>query len=383
LNMLKTMRNRSSATSERGPARNPEGERDVAAFVGDILASAPADPLPAPPEVLAQAADLGIAFEPGEVEKLGRFLALLLHASGRMNLTAIREPQEAWQRHILDSLTLMAPLADLPEGATADYINTGAWSQKAIKEAKLFGNVHIAASSEDSNFDHIPASPSYSDSPAYLHFTSNNTIFGTEFSSEPECPDGAFLVCDASSDIFSRPIDVTKYGLIYAGAQKNLGPSGVTLVIMRKDLAERSERTLPSMGLYKTYAENDSRYNTPPVFGVYVMGVVFEWILENGGLSAMAERNAAKAQLIYDALDAGFYKPHAKEGSRSMMNITFNCPSDDLNKAFLKEAQAQGFDGLKGHRSVGGIRASIYNAFPASGCQALARFMRDFAQKNG
>jgi phosphoserine aminotransferase len=277
----------------------------------------------------------------------------------------------------------MVPANYLPEGGTADYINTGAWSQKAIKEAKLYGSVHVAASSEGSNFDHIPASTTCSDSPAYLHFTSNNTIFGTEFSSEPTCPDGAFLVCDASSDIFSRPIDVTKYGLIYAGAQKNLGPSGVTLVIMRKDLAERSERTLPSMGLYKTYAENDSRYNTPPVFGVYVMGVVFEWILENGGLTGMAERNAAKAQLIYDALDAGFYKPHAKEGSRSMMNITFNCPSDDLNKAFLKEAQAQGFDGLKGHRSVGGIRASIYNAFPASGCQALAQFMREFAQKNG
>lgn len=277
----------------------------------------------------------------------------------------------------------MIPSNYLPEGGTADYINTGVWSQKAIKEAKLYGRVHVAASSEDSNFDHIPSAIKCSDKPAYLHFTSNNTIFGTEFSTEPACPAGSFLVCDASSDIFSRPIDVTKYGIIYAGAQKNLGPSGVTLIIMRKDLAERCERTLPSMGMYKTHAENDSRYNTPPVFGVYVMGVVFEWILENGGLSGMAQRNAAKAQAIYDVLDAGFYKPHAKEGSRSMMNITFNCPSDDLNKAFLKEAQAQGFDGLKGHRSVGGIRASIYNAFPASGCQALAQFMREFAQKNG
>ena len=277
----------------------------------------------------------------------------------------------------------MVPANYLPEGGTADYINTGSWSKKAIKEAKLFGNVTVAGSSEDSNFDHIPASLSCSAAPAYLHFTSNNTIFGTEFSTEPSCPDGSFLVCDASSDIFSRPIDVTKYGLIYAGAQKNLGPSGVTLIIMRKDLAERCERTLPSMSMYKTFAANDSRYNTPPVFGVYVMGVVFDWILQNGGLGVMAERNAAKAQLIYDALDAGFYKPHAQAGSRSMMNITFNCPGDDLNKDFLSEAKGHGFDGLKGHRSVGGIRASIYNAFPASGCQALSDFMRDFAQRKG
>lgn len=277
----------------------------------------------------------------------------------------------------------MIPGNYLPDGGTADYINTGAWSKKAIKEAKLYGTVNVAATSEDSNFDHIPTDIKCSDRPAYLHFTSNNTIFGTEFSNEPACPDGSFLVCDASSDIFSKPIDVSKYGIIYAGAQKNLGPSGVVLVIMRKDIAERCERTLPSMGMYKTHAENDSRFNTPPVFGVYVMGVVFEWILENGGLQGMAVRNAAKAQAIYDVLDAGFYKPHAKTGSRSMMNITFNCPSDDLNKKFLSEAQAGRFDGLKGHRSVGGIRASIYNAFPASGCQALAQFMRDFAQKNG
>jgi phosphoserine aminotransferase len=277
----------------------------------------------------------------------------------------------------------MIPANLLPDGGTADYINTGVWSQKAIKEAKLYGTPHVAASSEGSNFDHIPTDIKCSAKPAYLHFTSNNTIFGTEFSAEPACPDGSFLVCDASSDIFSKPIDVSKYGVIYAGAQKNLGPSGVTLVIMRKDIVERCERTLPSMGMYKTHAENDSRYNTPPVFGVYVMGVVFEWILDNGGLKGMAIRNAAKAQAIYDVLDAGFYKPHAKMGSRSMMNITFNCPSDELNKKFLSEAQANSFDGLKGHRSVGGIRASVYNAFPASGCQALAQFMRDFAQKNG
>ncbi|MEO1008431.1 MAG: 3-phosphoserine/phosphohydroxythreonine transaminase [Planctomycetota bacterium] len=271
----------------------------------------------------------------------------------------------------------------LPGGGTADYINTGSWSKKAIKEATLYGGVHVAGSSEASNFDHIPSQLEHSADPAYVHFTSNNTIFGTEFAGEPTCPDGSFLICDASSDIFSRPIDVRRYGLIYAGAQKNLGPSGVVLLIARRDVAERSVRELPTMLQYKTFLENDSRYNTPPVFGVYVMGLVFEWILEQGGLAAMAERNAAKAKLIYDVLDAGFYKPHAKTDSRSRMNVTFNCPSDELNKTFLSEAGERGFDGLKGHRSVGGIRASIYNAFPHAGCEALAEFMKGFAQRYG
>jgi len=275
------------------------------------------------------------------------------------------------------------PANFLPAGATADYVNTGSWSKKAIKEAKLYGSVHVAGSSEESNFDRVPTDLTFSDSPAYVHFTSNNTIFGTQFQSEPACPEGSFLVCDASSDIFSRPIDVSRYGLIYAGAQKNLGPSGVTLVIIRKDLAQRCERELPAMAMYRTHADNGSRYNTPPVFGVYLMGLVFEWILENGGLGALADRNAAKASLLYEVLDAGFYKPHARADSRSLMNVTFNCPSEELNTAFLKEAAGHGFSGLKGHRSVGGIRASIYNAFPHAGCEALADFMRDFARRNG
>lgn len=278
------------------------------------------------------------------------------------------------------------PMAFLAEDATADYFNTGKWAGDSLSEAKRYGNVHVCGTSEGTNFDRIPddSDVTYSNNPTYVHFTSNNTIMGTEWHRMPPTPPGdAWFVCDASSDIFSRPIDVKKYGVIYAGAQKNLGPSGVTLVIMRKDIAERCERTLPSMGMYKTHAENDSRYNTPPVFGVYVMGVVFDWILENGGLEGMGVRNAAKASAIYDAIDEGFYKAHAKTGSRSMMNITFNCPSDELNKKFLKEAEANSFDGLKGHRSVGGIRASIYNAFPPAGCQALAQFMRDFAQRNG
>ncbi|MFG0285086.1 MAG: 3-phosphoserine/phosphohydroxythreonine transaminase [Phycisphaerales bacterium JB039] len=273
----------------------------------------------------------------------------------------------------------------LPDGATADYINTGAWSQKAIKEAKRYGKVHVAATSEPDNFTWIPgpAETKYSDKPVYLHFTSNNTIFGTEFRSEPACPKGAFLVCDTSSDMFSRPIDVSKYGLIYAGAQKNLGPAGVTLVIIREDLL-KAVRDLPPMLQYATHAENDSRYNTPPVFAIYLVGQVFKWILGQGGLAKMAEHNLRKAKPIYDVLDSSsFFRGTARADSRSLMNITFRAPSEDLEKKFITEAKKQGFDGLKGHRSVGGMRASVYNAFPEAGAKALAEFMREFERTNG
>lgn len=278
----------------------------------------------------------------------------------------------------------MIPANFLAQGATADYINTGAWSKKAIKEAKLYGSVHVAGSSEDENFSYIPTKMSYSANPSYVHFTSNNTIFGTEWQGEPDVPAGATLVCDASSDIFSRPIDVSKYGLIYAGAQKNLGPSGVTLVIIREDLLEKPVRELPTMMKYATHAEKGSMFNTPPCMGIYIMGLVFRWILDQGGLEAVAKHNAAKAKLIYDVLDgSSFYKAAARSDSRSMMNVTFRGPSEELEKKFIAEAAEAGFAGLKGHRSVGGMRASIYNAFPAKGCEDLARFMRDFAAKNG
>lgn len=280
----------------------------------------------------------------------------------------------------------MVPANYLPDGGTADYLSTGSWSKKAIKEAKFYGNVHVAGSSEDENFNYIPTRDriAYSSGPAYVHFTSNNTIFGTEWRTEPEVPAGSFLVCDASSDIFSRPIDVDGYGVIYAGAQKNLGPSGVTLVIIRKDLLERRVRELPTMQKYSTHAEKDSMYNTPPCFGIYIMNEVFKWILGCGGLEALAERNRAKAQVLYDVLDgSSFYKPTARTDSRSMMNVTFRGPDEDLEKKFVEEAQAAGFSGLKGHRSVGGMRASIYNAFPPRGCDELARFMKDFEARNG
>jgi phosphoserine aminotransferase len=280
----------------------------------------------------------------------------------------------------------MLPANLLPEGGTADYLVTGAWSKKAVAEAVRYGQVHEAASTADTNHDHIPTAQEirWSDQPVYAHFTSNNTIFGTQWTAEPEPPGETWLACDASSDIFSRPIDVTRYGVLYAGAQKNIGPAGVTLVVIRRDLAEKAVRELPTMQCYATHAKESSLYNTPPSFGVYLMGRVFLWIERQGGLAAMEQRNREKAEVLYDALgELAFYRPHAGEGSRSLMNVTFTTPSKELDAAFVKEAGAAGFSGLKGHRSVGGVRASIYNAFPKAGCEALASFMRDFAKKNG
>ena len=280
----------------------------------------------------------------------------------------------------------MLPANYLPADGTADYLVTGSWSKKAVKEAKHYGEVHVACTSEDANFSYIPdeGATRYSETPAYVHFTSNNTIFGTGFSTEPTPPGDSWLACDASSDIFSRPIRVECYGLIYAGAQKNLGPSGVTLVILRRDLLERRVRELPSMLDYAIHAEGGSLYNTPPVFCVYVLGRVVRWLLEQGGLAEIEKRNAEKAALIYDVLgESEFYTATAAENSRSMMNITFVTPSEELNAKFVAEAAQQGLDGLKGHRSVGGMRASIYNAFPRAGCEVLVQFMKDFAAKNG
>ena len=274
----------------------------------------------------------------------------------------------------------MVPMNLLPADRTADYLITGMWAEKALKEAKSVGKTHVACTSKDANFNYIPESCSYSDNPAYVHFTSNNTIFGTQFQSEPVAiPSSAFLVCDASSDIFSRPIDIRKYGLIYAGAQKNLGPSGVTLVIMRKDLVDAGNKNLATMLQYRTHAENESMYNTPPTFGIYLMMLVFRWIKAQGGLAAMETRNKAKAAVLYDYLkSSSLFKSTAKPGSGSMMNVTFVTGNEEKDNAFVKAAEARGFSGLKGHRSVGGMRASIYNAFPPEGVEALVQFMKDF-----
>jgi phosphoserine aminotransferase len=279
----------------------------------------------------------------------------------------------------------MLPANCLPENGTADYLDTGSWSSKAIKEAAFYGNTHVAASTKAASYAHIPgpAETRHSEHPTYVHFTSNNTIFGTEWKTEPEIPEGAFLACDASSDLFSRPIDVERYGIVYAGAQKNLGPAGVVLALVREDLLE-PVRALPTMLRYATFAESDSMHNTPPTFAIYVMGRVFKWLLAQGGLTEIAKRNEEKAGLLYAAIDAGdFYRGPARADSRSLMNVTFTTPSAELDAKFVEEATTQGLAGLKGHRSVGGMRASIYNAFPRAGCEALARFMTDFAAKYG
>jgi phosphoserine aminotransferase len=280
----------------------------------------------------------------------------------------------------------MVPMNLMPSGGKADYIVTGSWSKKAAREAQKTGTVQIACTTEAENFTRVPAQSELKLDPAaaYLHFTSNETIHGVEWKKEPDS--GAVpLVCDSSSDIFSRPIDAGKYALIYAGAQKNLGPSGVTLVILRSDLLERVPGNLPTMLDYKVQAENKSLYNTPPVFGVYIMRLVMKWLLDQGGLEAIGKHNEEKARILYDALDSsdGYYRPHAKPDSRSNMNVTFRLPSEDLEKQFVSEATKAGLDGLKGHRSVGGIRASLYNAFPPEGVAALVSFMKEFARKNG
>lgn len=279
----------------------------------------------------------------------------------------------------------MIPMNLLSKDKTANYIMTGDWSKKAAKEAKLFGNVHVAGSSEESNFTYIPdkQQTKWSDDAVYAHYTSNNTLFGTEWKNPPQPPAGVPLICDMSSDMFSRPIEIEKYGLIYAGAQKNVGPAGVTLVIIRDDLIEKCNTGLPTMLSYRTHVEKESMFNTPPTFSIYIMGEVFKWLQSFGGLAAMAEQNSAKARIIYDYLDnSDFFRPTAEPDSRSLMNITFRGPSEDLEKKFITEATAGGFSGLKGHRSVGGMRASIYNAFPLEGCKKLVDFMKEFEINN-
>ncbi len=275
------------------------------------------------------------------------------------------------------------PMNFLSAGETADYLVTGSWSKKAVAQAKRFGTPHIACTSEDRNFCYVPQEAEFSSQPKYVHYTSNNTIFGTQFHSEPTVPDQSHLICDASSDIFCRPIDIRKYRMLYAGAQKNLGPSGVTLMIVHNDLVEAGRRDIPEMLQYRTFAENDSCYNTPPTFGIFMMGLVFKWILKQGGLEAIQKRNEEKAGTLYSHLDNGnLFRATADQDSRSLMNVTFVTGDETLDKKFIAEAKEAGFDGLKGHRSVGGMRASIYNAFPAEGINELVKFMQDFEAKN-
>lgn len=282
----------------------------------------------------------------------------------------------------------MVPMNLLPQGGTADYVTTGYWAQKSFEHAKPFGAVREAFSSKSENFKFVPQKDSeiaYDAKAAYAHYTSNNTIMGTEFHWVPTPPKGVPLVCDMSSDIFAGPLDVTKFGLIYAGAQKNLGTAGTTVVIVHEDLAKKKVRENPEFLRYETFAANESRPNTPPTFNIYLTGQVFKWILRKGGLEPMAKFNAEKAKLIYDAVDGsgGFYKGHARPDSRSLMNITFRLPTEELDTKFISEAAKQGMVDMKGHRSTGGVRASVYNAMPRAGCVKLVDFMKEFMKKNG
>ena len=279
----------------------------------------------------------------------------------------------------------MVPMNLLPAGRTADYLVTGVWAQKALEEARKFGSTHVAVNAEAEKFTKIPATSEirYSERPAYVHLTTNNTIHGTQWKSEPPVPAGVPLVADASSDIFSRPIEVAKYGLIYASAQKNLGPSGIVLVIIREDLADLAMQSLPVMLQYRTYVKEHSLYNTPPTFAIYMVGQVLKWIRAGGGLAAMAERNLAKAKLLYDFLDqSAVFRGTVDPGSRSLMNICFRASSEALDAKFVGEAQAAGFEGLKGHRSAGGMRASTYNACPEASVKALVAFMKEFERRS-
>lgn len=277
----------------------------------------------------------------------------------------------------------MLPMNLLTKDRVADYLVTGAWSEKALEEATRFGGTHVACSSQDRNFSYIPPTCTFSPDPVYAHYTSNNTIFGTQWSGLPPVPANIDLVCDASSDIFSRPIDIAKHAMVYAGAQKNLGPSGVTLVIVRDDLVERGSKDLPTMLQYRTHVKNDSMYNTPPTFAIYLVGLVLKWIKKTGGLAAMGELNQRKADKLYAYLDQStLFRGTAAPDSRSKMNVTFVTGNAELDSKFCSLATKAGFDGLKGHRSVGGMRASIYNAFPEAGINALIDFLKKFESEN-
>jgi phosphoserine aminotransferase len=278
----------------------------------------------------------------------------------------------------------MVPMNLLGEGQVADYTNSGAWGSKAIKEAKLIGKVNIAADTSKALPTRVPSPSELKLTPgaAYVHITSNETISGAQWKTFPttEAP----LVADMSSDMLSRPFDVKQFGLIYAGAQKNLGPSGVTMVVMKKELAERVSEKVPVIFRYKTHLEENSLYNTPPCYSIYILMLVTRWLLKLGGVDGIAKINREKAAKLYAAIDASsFYRGTAEAGSRSDMNVTFRLPNEALEEAFTKEASAQGMKGLKGHRSVGGIRASIYNAFPMEGIDALVSFMKEFERRNG
>ncbi len=270
------------------------------------------------------------------------------------------------------------------DGKLAEYVDTGPWSAKAIAEAKKLGKPYrVIASSADSNHNHIPAEYAIGDDAAYVHITSNNTIVGTQFEDFPDTGNVP-LIADMSSDFYCKRFDPNKFAMIYGGAQKNAGPSGLAICVIRKDLIERSPANIPTILSYKIFAGKNSLYNTPNTFGIYVVNLVMEWIRDQGGIDAVEKANRHKAGFLYTVLDSSdFFRPHAQDGSRSLMNVTWRLPNEELEKQFVAEALAEGLSGLKGHRSVGGIRASIYNAMPLAGVEALISFMKEFERKNG
>ena len=331
----------------------------------------------------------GIGMSVMEVSHRSKHFEPILHAAEQGLRELLKVPENYRILFLQGGASLqfsMIPMNFLGEGQTADYIITGAWGKKAIKEAKRCGRANAIFSSADTGFKSVPAQDelNFSENAEYVHYTSNETIEGVEFKYDLD-GGGIPVVCDASSNILSKPIDVAKHALIYAGAQKNIGPSGVTLVIIRDDLLAKVPENQHSMLDYRLLAENDSMLNTPNTWGIYIISLVCEWLREKGGLAAMEKLNEEKAKVLYDAIDAsdGFYRGHAETGARSLMNVTFRLPSEELEKQFCSEATAQNLDGLKGHRSVGGVRASIYNAFPKEGVEKLVEFMKNFSQKNG
>ncbi len=281
---------------------------------------------------------------------------------------------------------LMLPMNFAHEGKTANIIHTGVWTKKAIGELKKLGlPVHLAASSEDKSFGYIPKTHQLSDNPAYLHIATNNTIYGSEWHHDPEVEAGVPLIADMSSNFMSKPIDAQKYSMIFAGAQKNVGPAGCAVVIIKKDFLATAKQGLPSMLDYNVHAKSGSMFNTPPSFTIYMIGLVLKWIEEMGGLPKVALNNQAKAKYIYDAIDTsnGFFRGTVEKEDRSLMNVTFRMPTEELEALFIGEAKKAGMIGLKGHRSVGGCRASIYNSLPLPAANALAQFMADFMKKHG
>ncbi|MCF8056132.1 MAG: 3-phosphoserine/phosphohydroxythreonine transaminase [Desulfocapsa sp.] len=348
-------------------------------------------PATLPVEVLVQAAKDVVNFK-----ETGIGLIEMSHRS--KEFMAVTDNTESLLRELMDipdnykvlflqggasSQFYMIPMNLLGDGKKATYLNTGTWSKKAIKEAKLFGTVDVAYSSEEQTFNRVPGQSEYTVAPdsEYLYFVSNNTIYGTQFPDFPETE--KVLISDMSSDILSRKIDVSRFGLIFAGAQKNMGPAGVTVVIIREDLLDRTPENTPTMLTYKTHADKGSMFNTPPCFAIYVVGEVLKWLKKLGGVEAIEAINREKAGILYDYIDSTeYYRGHAEKESRSMMNISFNLPTPELEAQFIAEATEIGLNGLKGHRSIGGCRASIYNAFPRDGVVKLVAFMKEFEGRN-